>query len=333
MGNEIFDFLDINDNTLLSEFKKDDLQYLLDLLKSYYISYRNRLNFSFDYTFGVELEFDKCSLENMKEKIVEQNLDEYYNIVSDDSVKNGGEIVSSVLIDSVDTWNDLKKIGLVLKRNALATASCGTHVHVGFHLIKNEEQFMNLLKLWASYENVLFRFYYGEYINLRKCFYCSTERVRKDFYSVVVHYGTNAYYIMIRKLLYLAFGHKQCLYFGKSKVAGEYAKNNTMELRLPNPTFNPIILQNYVNVFLSLIKYAISDNFNNKIIAQNFYNLDNMDSNYDLIYLEQALELADLIFENNLDKINFLRQYIKDGKVKERGQPLTKSRRFTKIVR
>ena len=32
---------------------------------------------------------------------------------------------------------------------------------------------------------------------------------------------------------------------------------------------------------------------------------------YNQIYLEQALELCDMIFDNNLDKIYFLRQYLK----------------------
>lgn len=32
---------------------------------------------------------------------------------------------------------------------------------------------------------------------------------------------------------------------------------------------------------------------------------------YDEIYLEQALELCDMIFTNNFNKVYFLRQYLK----------------------
>ena len=32
---------------------------------------------------------------------------------------------------------------------------------------------------------------------------------------------------------------------------------------------------------------------------------------YEEIYLDQSLELADMLFDNNLDKIYFLRQYLK----------------------
>ena len=40
---------------------------------------------------------------------------------------------------------------------------------------------------------------------------------------------------------------------------------------------------------------------------------DNIDSDYDYseLYLKDALELADLIFKTNQDKIDFLKQYVK----------------------
>jgi len=44
---------------------------------------------------------------------------------------------------------------------------------------------------------------------------------------------------------------------------------------------------------------------------------------YENIDLEQALEFSDLIFDNNLDKLYFLRQYFKDGK--------TSKKKFQKI--
>ena len=49
---------------------------------------------------------------------------------------------------------------------------------------------------------------------------------------------------------------------------------------------------------------------------------------YSRIYMEQAIEFADMIFDNNLDKVYFLRQYVKDGSVSN--MPLVKSREFTR---
>lgn len=49
---------------------------------------------------------------------------------------------------------------------------------------------------------------------------------------------------------------------------------------------------------------------------------------YSYIYTEQALELADLIFTSNIDKLYFLRQYIKSGEVTTKS--FAKSKTFTK---
>ena len=60
-------------------------------------------------------------------------------------------------------------------------------------------------------------------------------------------------------------------------------------------------------------------------------NNDNIPSNiykYSRIYMEQAIELADMIFDNNLDKIYFLRQYLKDGNVTNKH--LVRSKEFTR---
>ena len=47
------------------------------------------------------------------------------------------------------------------------------------------------------------------------------------------------------------------------------------------------------------------------------------------IYIDQALELIDLIFTNNLDKINFLRQYLKSFEMCNSNN-YKKSKKFTK---
>ena len=48
---------------------------------------------------------------------------------------------------------------------------------------------------------------------------------------------------------------------------------------------------------------------------------------YSRVYLNDPIELADLIFNNNLDKLYFLRQYYKDLSIGS--EPLTKSKSFT----
>mgnify|MGYP007013875692 FL=1 len=51
---------------------------------------------------------------------------------------------------------------------------------------------------------------------------------------------------------------------------------------------------------------------------------------YDEIYLEQALELCDMLFSNNFDKVYFLRQYLKSFKVCKNSNSYPKAHTLTK---
>ena len=51
---------------------------------------------------------------------------------------------------------------------------------------------------------------------------------------------------------------------------------------------------------------------------------------YRNIYLEQAIELADLIFKRNIDKIYFLRQYLKSFQETDFYDEFVKAKRFIK---
>ena len=51
---------------------------------------------------------------------------------------------------------------------------------------------------------------------------------------------------------------------------------------------------------------------------------------YDEIYLEQALELCDMLFTNNLDKVYFLKQYLKSFQVLEKNYDYAKAPQLTK---
>ena len=78
--------------------------------------------------------------------------------------------------------------------------------------------------------------------------------------------------------------------------------------------------------------YAKSTKFNDDIIDARYkHNKKNYQIySYNQIYLEQALELCDMIFDNNLDKIYFLRQYLKSFETTFRIDKLVKCKKFTK---
>ena len=80
------------------------------------------------------------------------------------------------------------------------------------------------------------------------------------------------------------------------------------------------------------MEYCKSDKFDEETILKRLREIikSNIPSNiikYGQINIVEAIELSDLIFNNNLDKIYFLRQYIKDSNVSK--ETLVKSKNFT----
>ena len=57
---------------------------------------------------------------------------------------------------------------------------------------------------------------------------------------------------------------------------------------------------------------------------------NNLRAYNETINLKQALEFCDLIFTNNLDKVYFLKQYLKSFKI--RTEPYYKAKKFTRTV-
>jgi hypothetical protein len=79
-----------------------------------------------------------------------------------------------------------------------------------------------------------------------------------------------------------------------------------------------------------MLKYARSKNFDQDIVTKRLLKLKDEDLTinlYNEIYLEHALELCDILFTNNYDKIYFLRRYLKEFKAET--MPFVKVKKFT----
>ena len=51
---------------------------------------------------------------------------------------------------------------------------------------------------------------------------------------------------------------------------------------------------------------------------------------YDEVFLDQALEFCDLIFDNNYDKVYFLKQYLKSFEFEYRKKSYSRAKELTK---
>ena len=114
--------------------------------------------------------------------------------------------------------------------------------------------------------------------------------------------------------------------------------NNTVEYRAYNGTTEEIIIQNYINLSTKMMlapsKNLIDEEFlDYKIEKLLSYNdkLAYDETEYYKVCLNDSLEFADMVFDNNLDKVYFLRQYLKDYQEESyafSGEEATRSKTF-----
>ena len=347
VNNEILKYLEPTDNVMLSEISSSDKVYMMMLLKKYYLTLRDRLGILQHLTFGLEIEFENAMIDPIKEYVSERFKSGSWDIVPDGSLSNGSEINSPILNDSTYAWSDLSSICDVVDKNAYVMDNTSGHIHIGTHILGNNPKYWrNFAILWATYENVIFRFLYGEYVSPRSgiCGYASP--VSKDFIEKMEKiedrstmqnanamfrvFDTGEEVVKIRRRKSVNFTNISRL---QPYIYNWPYEMNTVEFRSPNGTFNPVIWQNNVNLIMKMMLYCKSDKFNDELVFRRMKQIecDNIPSSigkYSRIYMEQAIELADMIFDNNLDKIYFLRQYVKDGSVSNNS--LVKSRVFTR---
>lgn len=326
-SNLIFKYIYPDSNDELSSLSSNDLNDLIFLINEYYLEYRKTLGLEKDITFGIELEMEYVKKNIIKDRL-NNNTFYKWNLKSDTSLEQGLEINSPVLIDIEKHWSELEQICDICKDNSKIASHCGGHVHIGTQILGNNFKYwVNFFKLWSTYENIVYRFTYGDYLTERKsisfalpiagilwekCKKINTDDLKKFITSISKE-------------------RNRAINFGNIKSFDSYAEKNTIEFRCPNGTLNPIIWQNNINLLIKLLLYCKNDNFNNDVIeTRREYNQKECYSLniYKEIYFSQALELADLIFSNNQDKVYFLRQYLKN--FDSSNEQMKKAKVFTK---
>jgi len=359
---EIFRYLSPDSNDLLTRMSNSDRLQMIFLLKQYYLELRNRLGLSKDITFGLEIEFGDSNRKAIESELAKVNTAGTWKVVDDGSCD--GEINTPKLTDTENSWIDLSTVCNIVDRNASVLDCVGGHIHIGMQILGNNPKYWaNFAKLWAAYENVIYRFLYGEFVSPRSGIIEQACPISREVISDLdriedrAKMGSTCYML---KLLDKDKKRKRCVNLTNiSDIEpykyGRIENKNTIEFRGPNGTFDPVIWQNNVNLLVHLFLYAKSEQFDEECINRRISSLKENDTlfnlsrylelkdrcdislddmfyftgmnKYSYIYQEQAMELADLIFTNNLDKMYFLRQYIKSGEVSTK--PLVRGSCFT----
>lgn len=328
---DLFEFIEPNKNDFISEMCVSERNEFLELLKQYKIFLKPELGISNDITFGFELEFS-----TLNQSIIESLIKTYsYELIlskrnkyngfwaskEERTIKNGFEVTTPIFTDTPENWTQLCEVcKILLNNNSYITNETAGHIHIGTQILGNSVQnWINFFKLYVAYENILFRFGYGEYEKERLSLTSYSASIARLFNNRLSEFEKRNYNISLEELFVnMQFGYKKYA-LGIHKPVKEdtsFKERKTIEFRSFNASLEPVIWQNNLNFIVHFMKYAMSTKYDEDTVNKRINNIKDYCS-YNIIDLEQALELADMIFDNNLDKMNFLRQYLKSFKTKD----------------
>ena len=279
---------------------------ILNYLDDYEFDYKDKLNLPKNVLFGLEIEY-----ENLKK--INFSLPSNWINKEENTITDGGEINSNPLIDSKDTWNKLKSVLESLeKEGAKMYDTAAGHIHFDSSILnRNFNTWLKLIKAWIMYEPIIYKFSTGE---------------RKDLRSFYKSYAFYLRYLLLNNLV-----NFDCMYDSEELInklnnvcSRDYglclsnvdrnSNKNTIEVRCPNGSLNPIIWQNNVNFFANFLL-----SINQKEIDEELFKYRKekyfLEHRYGRDYLKEdinlALELSDFVFLDDESKINFLKQYTK----------------------
>lgn len=330
INKDICNLLRGNDN--FSKLKGLDLQELINLIESFYLIYRPTLGLDKGITFGTEIEYEKLSRLFVNNYINNNFMN--WKSIHDDSIKFGGEIVSPKLNDCKETWEALRTICNFLKdNNAKALDYTGSHIHIGAHILDgNKDKIFNFFEVYVGYEKVLSRFFFGESLCAREYMNLNIKNITKVFNWINYDYINGKLTMTNLDSFFKKLDKGNVIRTDHADLSNIDKKGNTIEIRAANGTLEEIIWQNNINtsiklllaikndkIDMDLVKFKIKNEFIKNVNDKNLFNK---------IYIEDALELADMIFDNNLDKVYFLRQYFKNFETVFDSKQLVKGKSF-----
>lgn len=309
-------FFNSEQNDSFHELKGIDLQDLLVETENLLLNYRDVLNIPNSVQFGVEIEYEKVN-KKMVDRFIMNNLSDWVS-KTDASLHSGGEVTSPIMHDCSNDWMALQEICQFLDRKGADTNHrAGGHIHIDSHILDNNvDAWRVFLKLYMNYEGVLFRFLYGDKINARPALvqYAPpfAEIIHEELREIEeIDRASELHFILSQNSKYHA------LYLGHVVYSThhDYPKN-TIEFRSPNASTNEVIWQNNINaltkMLLSAKKQLVSEEFLDYKTDNEYVSYNDNSLLYSAVNLKDVLEFVDLIFDNNIDKIYFLRQYIKN---------------------
>ncbi len=330
-------------NDLLEMYLKHPKE-LYKILKEQGFLYRSLLNIDSNITFGTEIEYRYADYNRVSEVVkktfgdaktlysnwqntYDNTVSQHYKTISGE-VLLGGEVISPILTDNENNWKDLEKaLNIIINLNGIVDENCGGHIHIGANILENNKEYLiNFLCLWSIFEPVIFRYAYGYKDYMHKSINSHTPLSDYIYYSYTELKNSEFEEIAGKMVDFPTFSSPvsfDWMYEYKNTSHMEKRKN-TIEFRIPNGTLCKYLWQNNINFFVRLLNLSknVDTNYLEHLLRNKFFG--NV-FEYNYVRLEDALILSDLVFAKEIDKLLFLKQYLKAYKKEEREKDKIKS--------
>ena len=261
--------------------------------------YREKLNIPNNVNFGLELEIDKIDPDKVY-KLIKKEFSNSWIVKTDDSLTKGenAEIVSPVLNDTKETWIVLKKMGELLEKINGDYSKCSFQVNFDGSMLPSEKDKVRFLKLYAMYEDIIYRFSKGNDIEYR-------DSLEMYASPIILH---------LKGMLQISDSAAVEAFSNQKRygIAFKYLSKNLIEFRTPNMTSDPIYWQNYINTFYHLLSCSVKSKYDKQEVDRYIeeYSKIFILESYEMQREEKAKKFVKTIFESTVDKSNFMHQYL-----------------------
>lgn len=324
-----------------------EIELLKQELLNIKLDYQNKINIP-DNKFGIEIEFAGAIYIDIEHKLdellgyetrnieqtkkIEEDKLKYkkWKLVNDASVqsnafhraKKGGEINSPIMKNTKKYWEELKKVCTMLKKMEYIkiTSRCSIHVHTEKIIYNEIEEYKNLLKLWILYEDIIYKFAYGEIDSPRETMLNFARPFCSSFIINPVEIINELENIETKEELIKLLKNERKQGLNLTNILQEKNKEMkvikpTIEVRTYNGTLNENLIQNIIRFNQNLLNSAKIENFDKELIEYKI-------KNYQPFYYGETIkekpkkadEFSKLIFKDELDRLKFLKQYYKSYK-------------------
>lgn len=259
-----------------------------------------RLDLKIDKPFGLEIE---AGLLNSRDRyfIIDNNLRKLgYQRNTDSSV--GGEfpleIQTPVLDSTRDTWETLDLFSKRMKECKIDFSRAAFQVNMDIHL--SYEEIYYFMLFFRTFENIIYRFSTSFRYDLRDMYRAQSLGKFFKISGNDLMRESNFLNLINTKKYAISFKYKD-----NTKVG---FPPNIVEFRTPNGCDDAWMWQNYINTFFCLCEYI-------RFLDRNEINYslckgEVEDNPWHKLWLDDAVYFANLIFNDDLDKVYFLKQYI-----------------------